>query len=264
MFIKQQNWTKLFHVTTIGIDEVKDFHTVKKDGISMDGKPLMTHLRMLKGFLLYFKRMCREHDTLLTANDVMNITSAQFYSYLGSDDYFMDLTACDKESSTKQVDAVNTSIVGIVNDPESYKTQDFHGSSHFDQDLTEEDIVNVDIDIDTGHADVINDGAYISGRSTGEDILMKLQPSKCVVDNDLQETTPIDAPASDYSRNPNGEYDPDYEEIDILNVLIDEIDPIRHLDKNNGGGKPPYKLSERNKSKQECKERKIADSFGSF
>ena len=95
--IKQKKWNKLCQVTNISVDDIKDFHTVKKDGISMDEKPLMTHLRMLKGFLLYYKRMCREQDTIFSKNDVLNITSAQFYLYLGSDDYFMDLTACVKE-----------------------------------------------------------------------------------------------------------------------------------------------------------------------
>ena len=50
-FSVEKQWKTIFQVTSISIDKIKDFHTVKKDGISMDGKPLMTHLRMLKSFL---------------------------------------------------------------------------------------------------------------------------------------------------------------------------------------------------------------------
>ena len=61
-YIKQKQWNKLCQVTNISIEDIKDFHTVKKDGFSMDEKPFMTHLRMLKGFILYYKRMCLEHN----------------------------------------------------------------------------------------------------------------------------------------------------------------------------------------------------------
>ena len=183
----------------------------------------------------------------------MNITSVQFYSYLYSNDFFIDLTACVKESSTKQVDTVMTSIVDIVDAPESFKTQDVHGNFPCDGYSTGEVDLNVGFDVDTHHVDVINDGAFVSGRNTGEDVLMKMQPSKYVVEKDRKETTPIDDPATDYSRNPNGEYDPDNEDIDIPNVLVDECDSIRHLDKSNGGGKPPYKLGAQ-QVKQERKE----------
>ena len=30
-YIDQQGWTELIHVTTIGLDEIKDFHTVNDD-----------------------------------------------------------------------------------------------------------------------------------------------------------------------------------------------------------------------------------------
>ena len=69
---------KLNHVTSIGFDDIK--------GIQMDKKnPAMTtHLRILKCFLVYNKRKCRERDTLLSEDDVMNIAEAEFNLYVGS------------------------------------------------------------------------------------------------------------------------------------------------------------------------------------
>ena len=61
---------------------------------------------MLKCFLLHYKRKFREHGKHLSENDVMKIERDQFYSYCGSDNYFMDLAACVKESSTKQFDTL--------------------------------------------------------------------------------------------------------------------------------------------------------------
>jgi hypothetical protein len=81
--IKQKQWKKLFQVSNISVNDVKDFHTVKEDGISMDKKPLGIHVRMLKCFLLYYKRKCREHGKDLSENDVMKIERDQFYLYCG-------------------------------------------------------------------------------------------------------------------------------------------------------------------------------------
>ena len=68
------------------------------------------HLRMFKCFLLYCIRMGREGSKIVSEVDVINITSAQFYSYCGSDDYFMDLAMCAEAPSTTVVETVNTSI----------------------------------------------------------------------------------------------------------------------------------------------------------
>jgi hypothetical protein len=51
-YIDQQCWTELIHVTTIGLDEVKDFHTVRDDGITYSAKLMLIHLRLFKCFLL--------------------------------------------------------------------------------------------------------------------------------------------------------------------------------------------------------------------
>jgi len=91
-FIIQQKWTKLFHVTAIGIDEVKDFYTTRSDG-SFEAKPMMIHIRMLKCFLLYYKRKGRELSSTLTEDDVLSWTKTEFYDYIGSDDYAVDLAS---------------------------------------------------------------------------------------------------------------------------------------------------------------------------
>ena len=59
-FFQEQGWTKLIYVTTIGIDEVKDFYTVKDDGMTFEAKPMLIHVRLFKGFLLFYKRKSRE------------------------------------------------------------------------------------------------------------------------------------------------------------------------------------------------------------
>ena len=70
-YIDQQGWTELIHITTIGLDEVKDFHTVKDDGITYAAKPMLVHLRLFKCFLLYYKRQCRELYSTLSEDDVL-------------------------------------------------------------------------------------------------------------------------------------------------------------------------------------------------
>ena len=51
-YIDQQGWTKIHHVTSIGIHEIKDFYTLKDEGL-YEAKPLTMHLRLFKGFILY-------------------------------------------------------------------------------------------------------------------------------------------------------------------------------------------------------------------
>jgi hypothetical protein len=70
-YIDQQGWTEFIHVTTIGLDEVKDFYTVKDDGFTFSAKPMTIHLRLFKCFLLYYKRRCRELYTTLSEEDVL-------------------------------------------------------------------------------------------------------------------------------------------------------------------------------------------------
>ena len=92
-FIRQQQWMKLEHLTTIGIDEIKDFFTVKDDGMTYEAKPLMIHLRFFKCFLLYHKRKSREMSSTLDEDDVLEITRTEFYEYCNSDAFTEDMKA---------------------------------------------------------------------------------------------------------------------------------------------------------------------------
>jgi hypothetical protein len=136
-FIKQQNWTKLFHVTTIGIDEVKDFFTVRSDG-NYEAKPMMIHLRMFKCFLLYYKRKCRDLVSTLGEDYVIEImTRSSFYDYCGSDDHAADVA----NGGCPPIPASNAkgdpSMSGIVGSFDSLTVQEFRrgvkrDKSHYD------------------------------------------------------------------------------------------------------------------------------------
>jgi hypothetical protein len=67
----KQGWTELIHVTTIGLDEVKDFHMVRDDGITYSTNPMLIHLHLFKCFLLYYKCQCRKLFTMLSEDDIM-------------------------------------------------------------------------------------------------------------------------------------------------------------------------------------------------
>jgi hypothetical protein len=54
---------------------------------------MMHHLRMFKGFLLFYNRMSRELSNLLDEDDVMAIPITRFKEYCGSPDYHADLEA---------------------------------------------------------------------------------------------------------------------------------------------------------------------------
>ena len=41
-YIDQEEWTDLAHVTTLLIDDIKDFHTIRSDG-NYEASPLKTH-----------------------------------------------------------------------------------------------------------------------------------------------------------------------------------------------------------------------------
>jgi hypothetical protein len=99
-------------------------------------------------------------------------------------------------------------------------------------------------------------------RITGDDVSMKKSASKYVMEHDLEELTPGDDDESLRIRPPHGEYDAYQIYIDYSNVLFKDIDMIGHLDDNNGVRKPPDKIHERTKSKQERNERLIAGNHG--
>ena len=88
-YIRQQEWNELEHVTTIGVDEVKDFFITRNDK-SFLAKPLSKDTRMLKGFLLYYMRKYNEALRTLPARWVMDIEREEFKEYLGSAAYHAD------------------------------------------------------------------------------------------------------------------------------------------------------------------------------
>ena len=256
-FIKQKQWKKLFQVSNNSVNDVKDFHTVREDGISMDKKPLGIHVRMLKCFLLYYKRKCREHGKHLSENNVMKIERNQFYSYCGSPDYFMDLAACVEESSIKQVATLNTSNVDVVNAPESIKTEDARCSN-----LSDEVLDNVDVEVvPTRHLDVISDDLFVSERNIGEDVLLTMDSSQHIAQKHLKEATATDESSIPPIRDPNAEYNPYRDDTNISKVLVDGANMVLNLDESKGVSKHPYKLRERNMLKQEHIERLIEYSF---
>jgi hypothetical protein len=100
-YIDQQGWTELIHVTSMGLDEVKEFHTVRNDTITYSANPMLIHLRLFKCFLLYYKRKCRELFTTLSEDDVMyGFSRTQFEEYCGLDDYKDDLKGVSKPVSS--------------------------------------------------------------------------------------------------------------------------------------------------------------------
>jgi hypothetical protein len=99
-------------------------------------------------------------------------------------------------------------------------------------------------------------------RITGEDISMKKGALKYVMDHDLEESMPGDDDESLSIRHPHRDYDAYQIDIDYLNVSLKYIDMIGHFDDSNGVCKPPDKIHERTKAKQERNERLIADKHG--
>jgi hypothetical protein len=109
MFMFQKKWKELFDVLSADFDDIYAFHMVKKDCKTV-------HIRIFKCFFLYCKRKRRENGGSLSEGDVLNITSAQLKSYVGSDEYFIDLKAWLEAYAAKQfVATVNAHVVGHLN-----------------------------------------------------------------------------------------------------------------------------------------------------
>jgi hypothetical protein len=108
-YMDQQGWSVLEDVTMVALDEVKDFATFKDDG-AFEAKPMMHHLRMITGFLLFYNRMSRELSSLLDEDDVMAIPITCFQEYCGSPDYHADLEAglAPKRFASSVVDSAMT------------------------------------------------------------------------------------------------------------------------------------------------------------
>ena len=100
---------------------MKIFYTVRMNGITLEAKPLTTHTNMLRGFIMYYKRKCRENIFPLTEYDVKNITKAVFYAYCGSLDYHDDLASFIDETSSVKGEEVCPGIDDVAVSP---STQD--------------------------------------------------------------------------------------------------------------------------------------------
>jgi len=116
-YIKQQGWHELSHVTGIGLADMKGFYTVVIDGITLEAKPLTKHTNMLRGFIMYYKRKCRENIFPLAEDDAKNITKAAFYAYCGSLDYHDDLASWIDETSFMKGDEIRPGIDDVVVSP---------------------------------------------------------------------------------------------------------------------------------------------------
>ena len=94
-YIDQEEWTDLAHVTTLLIDDIKDFHTLRSDG-NYEASPLKTHCRMFKCFLLYYKWRCNDMSTILDEDDVLGLfTRTLFLEYCGSADCYRDIQVAE-------------------------------------------------------------------------------------------------------------------------------------------------------------------------
>ena len=109
-YFKQKGWSELSHMTSICMDELQ--------GISIDEvQPSRTHIRMLKCFILYYKRKSRDlHFTSLADNDVTKITRYEFYTYCGSNVYIADLKSWIEVSNASKIAKASYPSVGSVDD----------------------------------------------------------------------------------------------------------------------------------------------------
>jgi hypothetical protein len=98
--INKKEWNSLHDVVSIGINEPNTFHTVKSDGVTFKARPLSGDIRMLKGFLTFFKRMADTEGRLLDEDDVMDtFTTTDFKRYCRTMDYHSDMVAAGSVSS---------------------------------------------------------------------------------------------------------------------------------------------------------------------
>jgi hypothetical protein len=57
-YIKQEGWTELTDVVMLSSSNVNNFVRVDEHG-NYKARPMTSHIRKLKGFLLYYNRKCR-------------------------------------------------------------------------------------------------------------------------------------------------------------------------------------------------------------
>jgi hypothetical protein len=157
---------------------------------------------------------------------------------------------------------VNADVVGHIYAQEPVETTDVHGNElQYEANLKENDSSH-GFDVDTCRKDVIDDDTFVAERIAGEYVTMKKGASKYVMEHDLEESLPGDDYESLSICPPHVEYDAYPIDVDYSNVSFKYINMIGHFDDKNGVNKPPDKIHERTKSKQECNERLIAGKHG--
>jgi hypothetical protein len=165
----------------------------------------------------------------------LNITSAQFNSYAGSDEYFNDSKAWLEAYAAKLVvSTVNADVVGHIYDQELVKTTDVHSNElQYEANLMENDFSH-GFDIETRSNDEIGDDTFVAERIAGEDVTMKKGASKYVMEHDLEELASGDSYESLSICPPHREYVTYQIDIDYSNVSFKDIDMIGNLDDRNG------------------------------
>jgi hypothetical protein len=73
----------------IGVYEVKDFFIVHGD-VKFKAKPMLIHLCNHKAIILYYTRKGRDFHTMLTVEDVLDMTTKEFKSYSSLAEYHGD------------------------------------------------------------------------------------------------------------------------------------------------------------------------------
>jgi Reverse transcriptase (RNA-dependent DNA polymerase) len=91
--IDQQGWEELHSVVSMDIEKIKDF-TVRNEHGLYEEKPLLVHLTFMKGFILLYRRRCKELSSVLDDHDTMNfISKDQFKHYMRSEMFQEDVAA---------------------------------------------------------------------------------------------------------------------------------------------------------------------------
>jgi hypothetical protein len=104
----------------------------------------------------------------------LTITIAQFESYAGSVEYFIDSNAwLEAYAAKKVVTTVNADVFGHFNAQEPVKSADVLGNRfQYKANLKENGSAN-GFDVKTSRRDVVNGGTFVAERITGKNVSMK-------------------------------------------------------------------------------------------
>jgi hypothetical protein len=119
-YIKQQEWSELIHVTLMSMNDINEIHTVENNGFTFKARPLERDLQVLKGFLMYHKRMSRKLNRSLDDNDVMTVISkSMFECYRCSEYYQIDIAASGSFGITSFDEMVAAGVFHVESEPPS-------------------------------------------------------------------------------------------------------------------------------------------------